>query len=170
MPKQEMQAVQLIEKKILMVRGLRVMIDSDLAELYGVPVKMLIRSVNRNIERFPNDFMFQLSTNEMKSLRYQFGTSNKGRGGRRYLPYVFSENGVAMLSSVLHSKKAIHVNIQIMRVFTKIREWMGTHQDLQEKIKKLELKFDHQFSIVFEAIRKLIDRPVKTVRVKGFQK
>jgi len=113
--------------------------------------------------------MIQISGAETENLRYQIGTSSSGHGGRRYLPYVFTENGVAMLSSVLNSKRTIHVNIQIMRTFMKIREFLLTHRDLQEKIRKLERKFDKKFVVVFEAIRLLLDGPEKPVSVKGFR-
>ncbi len=172
--------IRAIEEKIFLIRGHKVMLDYDLAHLYGVETKALKRAVKRNFDRFPGDFMFELNrdeydslrgqigTLEAESLRYQFGTSKKGRGGRRYLPYALTENGVAMLSSVLNSQRAIHVNIQIMRTFTKLREWLATHRDLQEKIKKLERKFDKKFAVVFNAIQLLLDGPEKPVQVKGF--
>lgn len=150
------------------------MLDSDLAKLYGVPTKSLNLAVKRNIERFPSDFMFQLTQSEADSLRFQFETSNKeahvlssqfatskkGRGGRRYLPYVFTEQGVAMLSSVLNSKRAIQVNIQIMRTFTKLREIIASHKYLEKKIEILEKKYDRRFRIVFDLIR----GPAKTTK------
>jgi len=145
---------QLIESKILFIRGKKVMLDRDLAVLYGAETKMLNRAVKRNIERFPDDFMFQLTKNEFENLRFHSGTSSWG--GQRYLPYAFTENGVAMLSSVLNSKKAIEVNIQIMRTFTKIREMLGTHKALRQKIEVMEKKYNYQFEVVFDAIRSLM--------------
>jgi len=160
--------IQAIEEKIFLVRSHKVMLDSHLAELYGVETRILVRNVKRNIDRFPADFLLQLTKEEFENLRSQFGISSSSYGGRRYLPYAFTENGVAMLSSVLNSKRAIQVNIQIMRAFTKIREWLATHRDLQEKIKKLERKFDKKFAVVFKAIQLLLDAPQKPVHVKGF--
>jgi len=157
---------EVIENKIFPVRGKRVMFDRDLAELYGVETKALNRAVKRNIERFPEDFMFQLSKDELDNLRFHFGTSN--RGGQRYLPYAFTENGVAMLSSVLNSERAIMVNIQIMRTFTKLREILATHKDLQKKIDEMEKKYDHQFKIVFDAIRQLLEAPEPKKKKIGF--
>ena len=146
--------IEVIEKKILFIHGQKVMLDSDLAELYGVETKILVRAVKRNSERFPADFMVQLTKEEFENLKYHFGTSRWG--GRRYRPYAFTENGIAMLSSVLNSKRAIQVNIQIMRTFTKLREMIATHKDLSKKLNELERKYDGQFQIVFEAIRQLI--------------
>jgi len=162
--------IRSIKEKIFQFHGHRVMLDSHLAELYDVETRILVRNVKRNLDRFPTDFMFQLSKKEADFLRSHFGISKqgKGRGGRRYLPYVFTENGVAMLSSVLNSKRAIHVNIQIMRAFTKIREWLSSHNDLQEKIKRLERKYDRRFGVVFQAIQKLLDGPRRRIRVRGF--
>jgi len=127
------------------------MLDSDLAELYGVPSKRLNEQVKRNIRRFPVDFMFQLSQSEFESLRSQIATS-KLRGGRRYLPYVFIEQGVAMLSSVLNSERAIAVNIQIMRVFVRIKEMIISHKDLARKMEELEKKYDGQFKPNFDSL------------------
>ncbi len=149
-----------IERKIYQIRGKKVMTDNDLAKLYGVPTKQLNRQVQRNLERFPEDFMFQLSKEE--SLRCQIGTldGNKRGGHRKYLPYVFTQEGVAMLSGILKSPRAIHTNVQIMRTFTRIRELLLTHKDLQQKIDAMEEKYDKQFRVVFEAIRELIAPPV----------
>lgn len=152
-----------VKRRILLIRGHRMMLDSDLAELYGVRTKELNKAVKRNIERFPEDFMFQLTAAEYRNLRFQFGTSSSGYGGRRYLPMVFTEQGVAMLSSVLRSKKAVMVNIAIMRVFVKLRELLATHRDLAEKLAVLESKYGAQFKAVFDAIRELM-APPKTVR------
>ena len=151
--------VELIASKILIVRGKNVMLDKDLADLYGVATKNLNKAVSRNKERFPEDFMFQLTKEELANLRFQFGTS-KG-GGIRYLPYVFTEQGVAMLSSVLRSKMAIQVNIQIMRAFTQLRRMLLTNRGLRRKIEEMEKKYDKQFVIVFQAIKQLLEPPVK---------
>ena len=131
------------------------MLDRDLAKLYEVETKHLTRQVRRNIGRFPNDFMFRLAREE--NLRCQFGTSSYG--GRRYLPYVFTEQGIAMLSSVLNSKRAILVNIQIMRVFVNLRRAAVTYAGLKRKIEAIEKKYDGQFGIIFEAIRQLMEPP-----------
>jgi phage regulator Rha-like protein len=144
--------------KILSVRGLRVMLDSDLAGLYGVKTKNLNLQVRRNIRRFPEDFIFQLTKEE--ALRLQNATSK--RGGRRYLPYVFTEQGVAMLSSVLNSERAIQVNIAIMRAFVKLRELLLTHKELAQKLEELERKYqlhETDIQVIFEAIKRLLERP-----------
>ena len=144
--------------KILSVRGLRVMLDSDLAGLYGVKTKNLNLQVRRNIRRFPEDFIFQLTKEE--ALRLQDATSK--RGGRRYLPYVFTEQGVAMLSSVLNSERAIQVNIAIMRAFVKLRELLLTHKELAQKLEELERKYqlhETDIQVIFEAIKRLLERP-----------
>jgi len=155
-----------IENKIYFIRGQKVMIDHDLATLYGVETKVLIQAVKRNLERFPEDFMFLLTEKEFKILRSQFVTSSWG--GRRYIPYVFTEQGVAMLSSVLRSKRAIQVNIQIMRTFTKLKSLLATHKDLQRKIEEMEKKYDQQFRVVFDAIRALITPPASKRKKIGF--
>jgi phage regulator Rha-like protein len=131
--------VEMIERKIYFVRGHKVMLDSDLAELYGVEVKQLKRQVRRNINRFPEDFMFQLQKEEYESLRSHFGTLKRGEHAK-YLPYAFTEQGVAMLSSVLNSDRAIEVNVQIMRAFVKLREMLSTHKDLARKLADMEKK------------------------------
>ena len=156
----------MIEKKIYLIRGHKVMLDSDLAELYGVPTKRLNEQVRRNDRRFPDDFMFQLSDEEAESLRSQNATSKKG--GRRYLPYAFTEQGVAMLSTVLNSDRAIEVNIQIMRTFVKLREMVVSRRDLARRLDELEKKYDKQFSIVFEAIRQLMIPPETKRKKVGF--
>jgi hypothetical protein len=158
-----------IENLIYLIRGHKVMLDSHLAELYGVSTKYLNQQVRRNVDRFPADFMFQLSPKESEVLRLQIATSKNGSGGRRYLPLVFTEQGVAMLSSVLNSPKAIQVNIQIMRTFVKLRQLMGTHADLARKIEALEKKYDGQFQVVFEAIRQLMIPPETKRRRIGFR-
>lgn len=156
-----------IENRIYFIRRQKVMLDRDLAELYGVKTKSLNLAVKRNRERFPADFMFQLTKEEFQNLRFQNETSSWG--GQRYLPYAFTEQGVAMLSSVLRSKRAIYVNIQIMRTFTKLRELLATHKDLQRKIEETEKKYDQQFKVVFDAIRKLMSPPEKPKRRIGFR-
>ncbi len=155
-----------IENKILLLRGKKVMLDSDLAMLYKVETKQLKRAVNRNIERFPDDFMFKLTREEYHALRCHFGTLEKGKHAK-YLPYVFTEQGVAMLSSVLNSKRAILVNIQVMRAFTKLREMLLSHEDLRRKIEAMERKYDQQFKVVFDAIRKLLTPQEKPKRRIG---
>jgi hypothetical protein len=158
-----------IERRIFFVRGHKVMVDADLAGLYRVPTKAFNQAIRRNFARFPADFMFQLSTDEAEILRSQIVTSSWG--GRRYLPFVFTEQGVAMLSSVLKSDRAIQVNIAIMRPFVKVRELLATHRALAQRIDELEGKFrahDAQIGEVFEAIRALLPvRPSK--RSVGFQ-
>ena len=156
-----------IEKKILFLRGKKVILDSDLALLYGVETKQLKRAVKRNLLRFPDDFMMILTRKEYGLLRRHFGTLEKGRH-TKYLPYAFTEQGVAMISSVLNSERAILVNIQIMRVFTKLREMLMTHRELKEKIEEMEKKYDYQFKVVFDAIKRLIDPPVKKKAPIGF--
>ena len=146
--------VEIIEKKILLIRGEKVMLDADLAELYEVETFNLNKAVKRNIDRFPQDFMFQLTKEEADSLRFQIGMSKKeGRGGRRYLPYAFTEQGVAMLSSVLNSERAVKVNVEIMRAFVRLRQMLASNAELARKLDALEMKYDHQFKVVFDAIR-----------------
>lgn len=157
---------EIIEGKILFIRSRKVMLDRDLAQLYGVTTGNLNKAVNRNIDRFPEDFMFQLTEEEFKNLKFHFGISSWG--GTRKLPRVFAENGVAMLSSVLNSKRAIHVNIQIMRTFTRLREMLMTHKDLKQKIEEMEKNYDYQFQIVFDAIKQLLEPPEKPKRRIGF--
>src|SRR5438552_13896046 len=142
-----------IARRILSVRGLRVMLERDLAIRYGVSTKRLNEQVHRNRERFPSDFMFQMTPEDAESLRSQFATSNRGRGGRRYLPYAFTEQGVAMLSGVLHSRRAVRVNVEIMRTF----------------VKQLERRYDSQFRIVFDAIRELMAPETPESRPVGFR-
>src|SRR3989338_2504039 len=162
-------SVEVIAAKILLIRGKRVMLDRDLAKLYEVDRRQLPRQVRRNIERFPADFMFQLTKEELQNLMCQNGTSSWG--GTRKLPRAFTEQGVAMLSGVLHSKRAIHVNIQIMRAFVKLRELLSSHKDLALKLAEMEKKYDSQFKVVFDAIRELmtpIEPPPKPSRI-GFR-
>lgn len=162
--------IELIASKIYLIRGIKVMLDRDLAELYGVETRSLIQGVKRNIERFPSDFMLQLTKEEFDSLRSQIVIS-KGKGGRRYLPYVFSEQGVAMLSSVLKSKRAIEVNIAIMRAFVQLRRTLDSHSELARKLADLEKRFeshDEQIQAIFEAIRQLMAPPDKPKKKIGF--
>lgn len=144
------------------------MVDRDLAQLYQVPTKRLNEQVKRNIKRFPSDFMFQMTQEEFDNWKSHFATSNKDRMGLRKRPFVFTQDGVAMLSSVLSSDRAIEVNIQIMRTFTKLREILATHKDLARKIEELEKKYDSQFRAVFEAIRRLMTEPEKPKAKFGF--
>jgi len=158
-----------IEKRIIMLRGQKVMLDSDLAQLYEVPVSALNQAIKRNITRFPEDFMFQLTENEHESLRSQFVILEVGRGRhRKYLPYAFTEQGVAMLSSVLHSERAVQVNIAIMRTFVHLRGIISTHKDLALKLDALEQKYDAQFRVVFDAIRALMEPSPGMKRRIGF--
>src|SRR3990170_4172776 len=157
-----------ISRRIHTIRSHRVLLDADLAELYDVPTKAFNQAIQRNMNRFPEDFMFQLTEEEFAGLRSQFVTSKKGRGGRRYLPYVFTEQGIAMLSGVLNSKRAVQVNIAIMRAFVKLREMIASHKDLAKKLEELEKKFDGQFQIVFEAIRQLMVIEAKPKKKIGF--
>ena len=146
------------------------MLDTDLAVLYGVPTKRLNEQVMLNKKRFPSDFMFQLTAEEVERLRSQFATLNPGRGQhRKYLPYAFTEQGVAMLSSVLHSERAIQVNIAIMRAFVQLREMIGSNKGLARRLNELEKKYDSQFRVVFEAIRELMTEPEPKVKQIGFK-
>ena len=151
---------EIIEQKILLIRGHKVMLDKDLAVLYGVPTKALVQAVKRNIERFPDDFMFQLTLQEVTNLRSQIVTSSWG--GQRYLPYVFTEHGVAMLSSVLKSKRAVQVNIAIMRAFIRLLQVLATHKELAEKLFKLERKVgtnSAEIRTIFKIIRQMMEPP-----------
>ena len=157
-----------IEQTILVIRGHRVMLDADLAKLYGVPTKVLNQAVKRNKSRFPRDFMFQLTGQEAATLRSQIVTS-RDRGGRQYSPYVFTEQGVAMLSSVLHSERAIQLNIAIMRAFVSLREMMSSNKVLARRLKELEKKYDEKFRVVFQAIHELMAQPAPKSRRIGFK-
>jgi hypothetical protein len=161
---------QYLEGKILLIRGQKVMLDEDLADLYEVGSKVLNQAVKRNAERFPSDFMFQLTTEEAARLRSQNVTLKTGRGQhRKYLPYAFTEQGVAMLSSVVHSNRAIHVNIEIMRAFVRLRQLLASNTELSRKLAALERKYDAQFKVVFDAIRELMSPPEpKRKRPIGF--
>lgn len=173
----EMVPYEVIENKIFMIRGHKIMLDKDLAKLYGVSTKRLNEQAKRNMSRFPEDFMFQATEEEAAMLeklsprlRSQFATSN--RGGVRYLPYLFTEQGVAMLSSVLNSERAVQVNIIIMRAFVKLREFLSTHKELAQKLKELEGKFekhDTEILMIFDAIRQLMVPPPEPPKRKiGF--
>ncbi len=161
--------IERIESRIFLIRDKRVMVDTDLAKLYGVPTKRLNEQVKRNKKRFPEDFMFQLTKDERDELVANCDRLEKLKHSSSY-PYAFTEQGVAMLSSVLNSERAILVNIQIMRTFTKLREMLLTHVELKRKIEAMEGKYDQQFKVVFEAIRRLLEpSPEKKRRIIGFK-
>ena len=169
-------ATPAIENRILGVRGRQVMLDEDLAGLYGVETRVLIQQVKRNMKRFPADFMFQLTKAEAEALRSQSVTSKESRGGRRYAPYVFTEQGVAMLSGVLRSDRAIVVNIEIMRAFVELRQVAGSFQELQKRLEQMELdigarlgEHDEQLRQIFEALRQLITPPQRARKPIGFR-
>jgi hypothetical protein len=171
-----------IASRILALREQRVMLDADLAELYGVETRVLVQAIKRNAVRFPADFMFQLDADEYAALRSQFVISNVGRGGRRYAPYAFTEQGVAMLSTVLNSERAVVINIEIMRTFVKVRTLASTQQDLakqlvelQDKTESLAMSYDtfsrntrNQLKQVFDTLRELMTPPEPTKRPIGF--
>jgi len=156
-----------VESRILLIRGQRVMLDADLAGLYGVTTRRLNEQVKRNWDRFPEDFMLVLTKEETEILRSQFATSSSW-GGRRYNPLAFTEQGVAMLSSVLRSQRAVQVNIAIMRAFVKLREMLASNRDLARRLDEMENKYDAQFKVVFDAIRELRKPPEKPRRRIGF--
>lgn len=158
-----------IEKSILFIRGQRVMLDSDLARIYGVSTKRLNEQVSRNLDRFPKDFMFQLTEIEGQSLRSQIATSKIGRGGRRFLPYAFTEHGVVMLAGVLNSPVAVQSSVQVVRAFIYLRQVLSTHNDLVRKLNMLERKYDNQFKSVFEAIKKLMTTSESSSRRIGLK-
>jgi hypothetical protein len=160
-------SVEVLTMKILLVRGRKVMLDKDLAELYGVKTKELNQVVQRNLERFPSDFMYQLTREEVINLKSQIVTSSWG--GVRKLPRVFTEQGVAMLSGLLNSRRAIHVNIAIMRAFVKLRELLLTHKDLAQKLEELERKYqlhETDIQVIFEAIKKLLEPPPEPPKLR----
>jgi len=168
--KKDIVPVEIIENRIFLIRGKKVILDRDLAELYGVETKVLKQAVRRNLKRFPDDFMFVLSKQEFTNWRSQFVTSSSSQwGGTRYPPMAFTEQGIAMLSSVINSEMAIEVNIQIMRAFVKLREMLATHKDLSRKLESLERKSDEQFRVVFDAIRALMTEEEKPERKIGFK-
>jgi hypothetical protein len=174
MPEHSIVPAERIERAILVVRGHKVLLDTDLAVLYGVETKALNRAVKRNVDRFPGDFMFKLTEEEAHALRCQFGTLKNGENGgrgrhRKYLPYAFTEQGVAMLSGLLHSPRAIQVNVEIMRAFVRLRQLLQSNADLAKKLATLEKKYDAQFKVVFDAIRELMAPPSKPARRIGFR-
>ncbi|MFA6315130.1 MAG: ORF6N domain-containing protein [Candidatus Paceibacterota bacterium] len=165
--------MEVIERRIYLIRGQKVMLDSDLAELYGVSTIRLNEQVRRNLSRFPQDFMFQISKNEYESLRSQIAISNTGRGGRRYLPYAFTEHGVAMLSAVLRSPRAVAVSVYIVRAFIKLREMLATHKDLAKKMEDLENRQENQgkqMIKVFQVLKQLLEEPVLKKEPMGFRR
>ena len=161
--------VEKIEQKILFIRGQKVLLDVHLADLYGVSVGRLNEAVKRNNRRFPIDFMFQLSNKEFNNLKSQIAISSSDWGGRRHAPYAFTEQGVAMLSSVLKSERAVQVNIEIMRAFVKLRKLIESHAGLANKLDELEKKYDDNFRVVFEAIRQLMKTEKKNKNPIGFK-
>jgi len=158
--------VERIEAIIYVLRGEKVILDRNIASLYEVPTKVLMQAVKRNLKRFPKDFMFQLTIEEVRDLRYQIGTSSWG--GSRYRPYAFTEQGVAMLSGVLRSERAVQVNVEVMRAFVRLRRMAASREDLARKIEALEEKYDSQFSVVFDALRELMAAPEPSDRPIGF--
>ena len=162
----ELVPIELIASKIYLIRGIKVMLDRDLADLYGVETKRLKEQVRRNIERFPEDFMFELTKEEIQNLRSQFATSSWG--GARYLPMAFSEHGVLMLSSVLKSERAVQVNIQIMRTFTKLREALLDNKDLRRELEKLKQLTEERFQVVFETLDQLLTVESKPKKKIGY--
>ena len=158
---------EIIENRILLIRNHKVMLDKDLSELYQIETSQLKRQVRRNIERFPSDFMFELTKEEFENLKCQFGISSWG--GTRYVPMAFTEQGVAMLSSVLNSERAIKVNIEIMRAFTRLRKMITSYKNLVKKVEDIEKKYDKQFAVVFDALKQLIVQEEKPKRKIGFK-
>jgi hypothetical protein len=165
-----------IDRRIFVIRGRQVMLDEDLADLYGVQTKVLVQQVKRNAKRFPHDFMFQLTKSETEALRSQIVTSNQGRGGRRYAPYVFTEQGIAMLSGVLRSDRAIAVNIEIMRSFVELRRFASSYAEVHERLEKFEREtvdrldgHDEQLKEIFKALHQLINPPPTPKRPVGFR-
>lgn len=168
----ELIAAPAIEKRILVVRDRQVMLDEDLADLYGVETRALVQQVKRNAKRFPADFMFQLTKVEAEALRSQIVTSNDGRGGRRYAPYVFTEQGVAMLSGVLRSDRAIAVNIEIMRTFVELRRAASSYAAIEKRLEEIERELgghDEQLNQIFKTLRQLISPPARPKRPVGFR-
>lgn len=176
--RRQLTLIEMIERRILLIRGRKVMLDSHLAELYEVPTFRLNEAVKRNIARFPEDFMFQLTVKDTESLRSQFAASSltsqiaiskTGRGGRRTLPYVFTEQGVAMLSTALNSERAIAVNIAIMRTFVRLRQIFRTHKEFAERLVVMEKKYDRRFKVVFDILEQLMEpAPESPKRPIGF--
>jgi phage regulator Rha-like protein len=157
-----------VENAILLIRGEKVILDSDLALLYGVETRALIQAIKRNPKRLPSDFMFQLNSKEFDVLRSQFVIS-KGRGGRRYLPYAFTEHGAIMAANVLNSDRAVQASVQVVRAFVKLRQMLASNADLARKLDALEKKYDRQFKIVFDAIRQLMTPPPANAKSIGFR-
>ncbi len=163
--------VEVVENKILMIRSQKVILDFHLAKLYNVETKILNKAVARNIDRFPVDFMFRLTQKEWNSLRFHFGTSNSGRGGRRYLPFAFTEHGALMVASVLSSPAAVKISILVVRAFVRLREILAANKELAQKLKELELKtesHDKQITAIFDAINQLLAPPPVTKKKMGF--
>ena len=161
--------VERIEKAIYFIRGQKVMLDRDLAHLYGVSTKVLKQAVRRNIDRFPDDFMFVLNPAEFQDWRSQFVTSKGDRTGLRYSPMAFTQHGILMLSSVLNSARAVQVNIEIMRAFVKLRQMLSSNAELSRRLNELEGKYDRQFKVVFDAIRQLMSPPPPARKQIGFR-
>lgn len=160
--------VHSIEHRIFIIRGFRVLLDFDLAVLYGVPTKRLKEQVRRNLSRFPADFMFVLNADEFRILRSQIASSSMAHGGRRYQPFAFTEQGVAMLSSILTSTRAVSVNIEIMRAFVRLRHLIESNKDMARRIDELEKKYDERFAVVFRAIKQLMEPPEKPKKRIGY--
>ena len=160
--------VERITRKYISIRSMKVMLDRDLADLYEVETRALKQAVRRNIERFPPDFMFELTAEELQNWRSQFVTSNAEKMGLRHSPMAFTEQGVAMLSSVLRSKRAIQVNIQIMRTFTQLRQMLAGYDELRNKIEEMEEKYDQSFQVVFETIKRLLEVEAQPKKRIGF--
>lgn len=161
--------IERVEQAIFVIRGERVIIDSDLAKLYGVTTARLNQQVRRNGERFPDDFMFELTKEEYESLMLQFATSKGGRGGRRKLPLVFTEHGAIMAANVLNSKRAVKTSVQVVRAFVRLRRMLVSNAELARKLEELEKKYDAQFKVVFDAIRQLMTPPEPKRKQIGFQ-
>jgi phage regulator Rha-like protein len=159
-----------VERKILLLRSERVMLDEDLAALYGVETRSLVRAVKRNIARFPEDFMFQLTSEEVANLRSQTGISSSSHGGRRYAPYAFTEHGVTMLAAVLQSPRAVQVSIEVVRAFVRLRAMLAGNVELARKLATLEKKYDAEFKVVFDAICELMAPASKSRRRIGFSR
>jgi leucyl aminopeptidase len=169
--------VEIIERKILLIRGEKVMLDADIAELYGVATKRLNEQIRRNSDRFPEDFAFQLTAEEWQSIkshddlnRSQFATGSQKHRDPRFLPWVFTEHGAIMAATVLNSKQAVAMSVYVVRAFVKLREMLTTHEDLAKKVEEMEKKYDSQFKVVFDAIRQLMTPPETKKRKIGFRR
>jgi phage regulator Rha-like protein len=170
-PRRQLIPAAIIERRITILRGHKILLDAHLAELYDVETRILLQAVKRNRRRFPPDFMFQLTSQEHEILRSHFVISSSdaaAHGGRRYRPFVFTEQGVAMLSSVLKSERAVAVNIAIIRTFVRLRQILATHKQLAERLSAMEKKYDGRFKVVFDALRQLLHPPEPTRRPIGF--